>query len=163
MYSSPRLGVVCYADDVLLMAPTRQAMEQMLRVVEKFAADSNVKFSTDPNPAKSQSKCILMVGKKKREVKPVPLQLCGSDPGYEDLLLFILWLHVRRSGWSHGSTSLQQLEHCCSPGLGLGVQPSTIQSNLSRGIILWILHDCIEICGKFYGYCMDVTLKTSMF
>ena len=73
------MGVVCYADDVLLIASTRQAMEQMLRVVEKFAADSNVKFSTDPNPAKSKSKCILMVGKKKREVKPVPLQLCGSD------------------------------------------------------------------------------------
>ena len=22
--------------------------------------------------------------------------------------------------------------------------------------ILWILYGCIEICGKFYGFCMDV-------
>jgi hypothetical protein len=22
--------------------------------------------------------------------------------------------------------------------------------------ILWILHGCIEICGKCYGFCMDV-------
>ena len=38
-------------------------MEQMLQVVEKFTADSNVQFSTDPNPAKSKSKCILVVGR----------------------------------------------------------------------------------------------------
>ena len=30
-------------------------------------------------------------------------------------------------------------------------------------IILWILHGCIEIFGKFYGFCMDVTLKTPLF
>ena len=29
--------------------------------------------------------------------------------------------------------------------------------------ILWIFNGCIEICGNFYGFSMDVTLKTSMF
>ena len=51
----------------------------------------------------------------------------------------------------------------------VGMQPSTIQSNLSRGIkvfmliMLWILHGCIEIFGNFYGFCMDITIKFSMF
>ena len=29
--------------------------------------------------------------------------------------------------------------------------------------IKWLLHECIKICGKFYGFCMDVTIKTPMF
>ena len=73
------MGVVCYADDVLLIAPTRKAMEHMLKVVEDFAAESNVQFSTDPNPTKSKSKCIQMVGRSRGLVKPVRLQLCGRD------------------------------------------------------------------------------------
>ena len=53
------LGIVVYADDVLLIAPTRNAMQRMLSEVEVFAEDSNIVFSTDPTPQKSKTKCIL--------------------------------------------------------------------------------------------------------
>ena len=39
------MGALCYADDVLLIAPTRSAMQQMLLEIETFAAESNIIFS----------------------------------------------------------------------------------------------------------------------
>ena len=53
------MGAVCYADDVLLIAPTRNSMQRMLIELEEFAAESNITFSTDPVPAKSKSKHIV--------------------------------------------------------------------------------------------------------
>ena len=76
------MGAVCYADDVLLIAPTRAAMQRMLYELEKFAEESNIEFSTDPSPSKSKTKCIYVVGKKKNLSKPAPLTLCGRELPY---------------------------------------------------------------------------------
>ena len=46
------MGAIMYADDILLIAPGRAAMELMLKECEKFAAESNIEFSTDPDPHK---------------------------------------------------------------------------------------------------------------
>ena len=73
------MGAVCYADDVLLIAPTRNAMQRMLLELEEFAAESNITFSTDPVPIKSKSKCLYVVGKKQNLDKPAPLTLCGRE------------------------------------------------------------------------------------
>ena len=56
------MGAVCYADDVLLIAPTRNAMQRMLLELEEFAYESNTTFSTDPVPSKEKSKCLYEVG-----------------------------------------------------------------------------------------------------
>ena len=76
------MGAVCYADDVLLVAPTRSAMQRMLWEVEMFAKESNIEFSTDPIPGKSKTKCIFVVGDKKNLTKPAPLMLCGRELPY---------------------------------------------------------------------------------
>ena len=73
------MGAVCYADDVLLISPTRSAMQWMLYELEDFANESNVMFSTDPLPNKSKTKCIYMVGNKRNLPKPAHLTLCGRD------------------------------------------------------------------------------------
>ena len=52
------MGVACFADDVILIAPSYQAMQIMLEEVETFAEEHNIKFSTDLVPQKSKSKCI---------------------------------------------------------------------------------------------------------
>ena len=67
------MGVACYADDVVLVAPCHQAMQMMLDVVENFAAKYNITFSTDPEPAKSKSKCIHMIGRRHALAKPQQL------------------------------------------------------------------------------------------
>ena len=71
-------GVTMYADDLLLIAPTRGAMQQMLDICENYALRFNISFSTDPNPVKSKSKCIFMVGERKNLTKPVNLMLGGT-------------------------------------------------------------------------------------
>ena len=72
------VGACLYCDDLLLMAPNRQAMVLMLRECEKFAEESNITFSTDPNPQKSKSKLIFMCGSKSNMSKPEQISLCGS-------------------------------------------------------------------------------------
>ena len=72
------MGAMGYADDLVLLAPSRTAMEMMLRSCEEFAKVNNLHFSTDPNPTKSKSKCVYLCGKKNLE-KPLPLQLYGVE------------------------------------------------------------------------------------
>ena len=69
-------GVVGYADDLCLLAPSRSAMEIMLRMCEDFATENNLQFSTDPDPEKSKSKCIFIQGNR-RLPKPANLKLYG--------------------------------------------------------------------------------------
>ena len=73
------VGVVGYADDLLLLAPNREAASVMLKLCEDFAASSNIMFSTDPDPKKSKSKALYVVGPKGAALtRPAPLLLCGS-------------------------------------------------------------------------------------
>ena len=53
------LGAFGYADDVTLLAPTRQGLQSMLNICENFASSHSMQFSTDPNPIKSKTKCLL--------------------------------------------------------------------------------------------------------
>ena len=72
-------GAVGFCDDILLLAPTRDTMQVMLYTCESFAKRNNLKFSTDPNPRKSKTKCIFVCGKKTNLAKPVPLILDGKE------------------------------------------------------------------------------------
>ena len=53
------LGAFGYADDVTLLAPSRQALQIMLDICEDFATSHSMLFSTDPVPAKSKTKCLF--------------------------------------------------------------------------------------------------------
>ena len=69
---------MCYADDLMLLAPTRTAAAMMLECCEEYAAVHNLKFSTDPLPQRSKSKCIFFHGKQTRLPKPDPFILFGE-------------------------------------------------------------------------------------
>ena len=68
-------GMVGYSDDNLLLAPSRDALQEMLDTCESYAEEHNLIFSTDPNPVKCKTKCIAFL-KKSREI--APLSLCGN-------------------------------------------------------------------------------------
>ena len=68
------IGAAGYADDLILLAPSRSAMQHMLRVCDRYAARFNLQFSTDPRPALSKSKCLYFCGHME-PVYPVPLKL----------------------------------------------------------------------------------------
>ena len=57
-------GAFGYADDVTLLAPSRQALQKMLNICEEFSSSHSILFSTDPLPAKSKTKCLFFFKKK---------------------------------------------------------------------------------------------------
>ena len=66
-------GAAGFADDIILLAPCRSAMAQMIDICEDFGIKNNLKFSTDKNPMKSKTKCMYMCGPKvKTPVYPAP-------------------------------------------------------------------------------------------
>ena len=67
-------GVIGYADDILLLAPSRSAKEVMLKICVEYAEENNLEFSTDPDPVKRRRKCIYMKGNM-RYPKPMNLKL----------------------------------------------------------------------------------------
>ena len=48
------VGVLAYADDLVLLAPTATAMRRMLHICEEFANTFSVRFNA------SKSKCIVV-------------------------------------------------------------------------------------------------------
>ena len=74
------LGAACYADDLILLAPSRDVLQKMLQVCESYATNHNLVFSTDPLSAKSKSKYIYYCGRlEKRVTYPAPLSLDGKS------------------------------------------------------------------------------------
>ena len=54
------MGAADFADDIILISPSRSSMQQMLSVCENFARKNNLMFSISENPDKSKTKCLYM-------------------------------------------------------------------------------------------------------
>ena len=70
------LGLLGYSDDNFLLAPSREALQDMLSICERYAESHGLKFSTDPDPKKSKTRCLTFL-QKERQIKPVIL--CGNE------------------------------------------------------------------------------------
>ena len=46
------MGILGYADDILLLAPSEEILQEMLNTCNDYAVSYNLNFSTDPNPRK---------------------------------------------------------------------------------------------------------------
>ena len=68
-------GVFGYSDDTFILAPTLNALQEMLKICEVYAMKHNLRFSTDPNPKKCKTKCLAFLHSR-RELKQ--LILCGT-------------------------------------------------------------------------------------
>ena len=76
------VGAVAWADDFLLLAPTRTAMQRMLDTASAFVEEVGLTFSTDPDPSKSKSKAVYVTGRRRNLSKPAPLLLSGQPLPY---------------------------------------------------------------------------------
>ena len=70
-------GAMGYADDLLLLCPSREGLQEMLTLAENYASDHKISFSTHHLPAKSKTKGMVF---SHRELgwSPAPLMLCGN-------------------------------------------------------------------------------------
>ena len=69
------VGMVGYADDDWLLAPSLSALQDMLDTCEQYNKEHGLIFSTDAVPSKSKTKCIAFT---KRERHLRPMYLCGD-------------------------------------------------------------------------------------
>ena len=53
------LGIFVYADDIFLLCPSRPGLQVMVKECQDFAKQNNLTFSTDADPSKSKTKCII--------------------------------------------------------------------------------------------------------
>ena len=69
-------GVMVYADDIVLLSPSRIGLQAMIDICQKFADQHNLQFSTDCDPAKSKTKCIHF---SKKQIDLASITLNGNS------------------------------------------------------------------------------------
>ena len=76
-------GVVGYSDDILLLAPSINALKEMIKTCEDYANVHNLQFSTHANPNKSKTKCIAFL---RQDTDLQSIELCGNElPWVKDI------------------------------------------------------------------------------
>ena len=51
-------GIIVYADDIALLSPCLDGLQNMINTCSQFASKHNLTFSTDEDPKKNKTKCI---------------------------------------------------------------------------------------------------------
>ena len=59
------VGVIIYADDIALLSPSLDGLQNMIDTCNNYAKKHNLNFSTDVNPQKSKTKCVAFQRKRK--------------------------------------------------------------------------------------------------
>ena len=72
-------GCFGYADDLLLLSASRSGLQSMINKCSEFMQQRKLKFSTNENPVKSKTKCIIFSKKAKDRQGVVPVKLNGDD------------------------------------------------------------------------------------
>ena len=70
------VGILGYADDLLLLSPTLDGLQEMVKTCEGYANIHNLFFSTHPDANKCKTKCLAFL-KKERPLKNIIL--CGNE------------------------------------------------------------------------------------
>ena len=68
-------GIFGYSVDNWLLAPTLNALQDMLHTCEEYAASHNLNFSTDPNPNRCKTKLMAFL---RKQIDLPSLKLCGN-------------------------------------------------------------------------------------
>ena len=58
------VGIVVYADDIALLSPSIDGLQNMIGTCERYAELHNLTFSTHENPSKSKTKCMAFLQEK---------------------------------------------------------------------------------------------------
>ena len=123
------LGAYGYADDVTLLSPSRQGLQTMLNICEKFASTHSMLFSTDPDPAKRKTKCLLF--SRRKVASPVENVLLNGD--------LLPWVETAKHLGNHLSS---KVNHAC-------YSPETRTDLLQKRAILF---DKVHQIQQQFGY-----------
>ena len=154
-----------YADDLLLMAPTRSAMASMLKVCEEFAWKHNIGFSTHPDAKLSKTKCLYMCGNMATRTYPAPLTLDGhslpfvttaTHLGHElsQAATMDQDCRIKRAQYIDRSTDIRETFSFADPGQVLSAVETYCGDHY--GAMTWNLFS--ESAGKYYR-CWNTGVK----
>ena len=91
-------GCLFYADDLFLLSPTREGLQEMINASEKYMSKRNLIFSTNPDPAKSKTKAIIFSKRRVDTSNVVPIMLNNQPLPYVDKMLHLgNWLQTNNS------------------------------------------------------------------
>ena len=79
-------GVYGYSDDDILLAPTHSGLAGMIKLAESYFSSHGLRFSTDPDPNKSKTKCIAWL---QRPRPLAPMELCGRQLPWVDKVVHL--------------------------------------------------------------------------
>ena len=142
------LGLLGYSDDNFLLAPSREALQSMLSICERYALRHGLKFSTDNNPIKSKTKCLAFL-QTNREIKSV--KLCGNELPWVkscmhlgNTITSIKGIDIRaqdiknkRASYINRSNEIVQEFHFAHPATRFKV--NSIENSHFYGSVLWDL------------------------
>ena len=66
------VGILGYADDLLLLSPSLDGLREMIKTCEEYAKSLNLSFSTHINPNKCKTKCMAFLNNE-RDLKNIML------------------------------------------------------------------------------------------
>ena len=72
-------GCFGYADDLLLLSASRSGLQSMVKICENFAKSKNLQFSTNQDPKKSKTKCLVFSRQARDRQGILPI-LLNEDP-----------------------------------------------------------------------------------
>ena len=75
------IAVFGYADDICLLSPSRQGLQDMVNICQKYFEEHGIEISCDRDEKKSKTKCIIFNGKTKN---PTPIMLKDTPIPYTD-------------------------------------------------------------------------------
>ena len=68
-------GIMGYADDMWLLSPTQDGLQEMVQMCSYYCKNLNLSFSTHPDPRRSKTKCIAYT-KKEKTLRKIGLDGC---------------------------------------------------------------------------------------
>ena len=136
-------GAGCFADDIILLSPTRDALQTQLNICGDYAAKHNLEFSTDPDPIKSKSKCLFFhLG---REETPANVWLSGQP---------LPWVErAAHLGHELDITANQEIDCSITRAQYIG-QCNEIMNMFKFADPMQILTAVQTFCCAWYGSCL---------
>ena len=68
-------GIMGYADDMWLLSPTQDGLQEMVQICSDYCKNLNLSFSTHPDSRRSKTKCIAYT-KKEKTLRKIVLDGC---------------------------------------------------------------------------------------
>ena len=66
------VGILGYADDLTLLSPTIDGLQEMVKTCEEYATEHNLSFSTHPEASRCKTKCLAFLKGELRSKKVSP-------------------------------------------------------------------------------------------